>query len=112
MSHGSSAVVSVETMNTTTLNNRSIVRAIPTSPQRGTWGYQQRPAYKRAVARPVASRAAHRELSFREILEREIGSDVKQDQRAKAEMAEEKGAFAQTKAPFDETSQFLTGYWA
>ncbi len=109
MSLGSSAVVSAETMNTTTLNNRSIVRAIPTSPQRGTWGYQQKPAYQRAVTRPVTSRATQRELSFREILEREMGAEV---EHGKRELAEEKGAFALAKAPFDETSQFLTGYWA
>lgn len=94
--------VSAETMKTTTINTHSIANAIAGSSQRGAGEYQRKPGYYQLVKRqPAVTVAAPKGASFREILERELGSAGQTGQVAKAA--------GQAEA---ETTQFLSGYWA
>ena len=93
--------VSAETMKTTTVNTHSIVQTIAGSSQRGAREYQRKPAfYQMAAGRVAAKVVAPSGLSFREILEREVGGGASK-QAVKA--------VSQSEA---ETTQFLSGYWA
>ena len=89
-------------MKTTTVNTHSIAPAIAGSSQRGAREYQRKPGYYQLVKRqPVLTVAVPQGPSFREILERELGGSVKAGQAAKASGSAD-----------NETTQFLTGYWA
>ena len=87
--------VSAETMKTTTVTTRLIANAIAGSSQRGAREYQRKPAFYLVPARaekPMAPKGQ----SFREILERELGTST----ALNASSADA------------ETTQVLSGYWA
>jgi ABC-type phosphate/phosphonate transport system substrate-binding protein len=82
-------------MKTTTVTTRLIANAIAGSSQRGAREYQRKPAFYLVPARaekPMAPKGQ----SFREILERELGTST----ALNASSADA------------ETTQVLSGYWA
>jgi hypothetical protein len=90
--------VSAETMKTTSINTRSVVTAISGSSQRGAWDYQRKPAFYQ-VATLGKKAIAPKGQSFRDILERELGSG-----KVSGQVVQSAGADA-------ETTQVLAGFW-
>lgn len=97
-------------MKTTLLNDRSIVNTFAGSSQRGAGEYQRKPRFGAPVrAGSYASlKQALQGPSFREILERELGSGVGQSTSGRSEALK---ANAESRAEA-ETTRFLAGYWA
>lgn len=90
--------VSAETMKTTSINTRSVVTAIAGSSQRGVWDYQRKPAFYQ-VATPGKKVLPTTGRSFRDILERELGSG-----KVAGQVVQSAGSDAQT-------IQVLAGFW-
>jgi hypothetical protein len=90
--------VSAETMKTTSINTRSVVTAISGSSQRGAWDYQRKPAFYQV---PVLGQKAiaPKGQSFRDILERELGS------------GKVTGQVVQSASSDAQTTQVLAGFW-
>lgn len=90
--------VSAETMKTTSINTRSVVTAIAGSSQRSAWDYQRKPAFYQ-VATLGKKALSSKGQSFRDILERELGSG-----KVAGQVVQSTGSDAQT-------TQVLAGFW-
>ncbi|HRP70107.1 MAG TPA: hypothetical protein PLY93_11295 [Turneriella sp.] len=96
-------------MKTATINNHPIAPMISTHQQRGAWSYQRKPSTypAKTIKGSFSDRAqsSPKALTFREILEREMGGWGSKKTVVGAAAKAETSAEA-------ETTQFLTGYWA